>query len=147
MRALFVVSAALLAAAVFLTAGCGSDSVETPTSSSTTAPVPTTITFTGSLAVGGARFYSFTATTGGTISAMLASVASQSGGVPLPIALRVGVGVPSGTGCALMQSVSAQPALHVQLQHTINAGVHCVSVFDDGTLTTPVYFALRFSHP
>ena len=78
---------------------------------------------------------------------MLASVASQAGGVPVPKSLGIGVGVPSGTGCALMQSVSAESGLNAQIQHTIAAGVHCVSVFDEGTMTAPVYFALRFSHP
>jgi hypothetical protein len=141
MRALSVIAAALFATA------CGSDGVETPTSSSPAQPTATTITFAGSLEVGASRFYSFTAATGGAVSVMLASVASQSGGVPLPTSLGVGVGVPSGTGCALMQLVSAQPGLNAQLQHTINQGVHCVSVFDEGTMTTPVYFAVRFSHP
>jgi hypothetical protein len=141
MRILSVVLATLL------TTGCGDDPLETPTSSSSTAVTPTTITFAGTLAVGASRFYSFTAINSGSVRVMLASVASPTGGIPLAATLGVGVGVPSGTGCALAQSVSAQPGLTVQLDHTITPGVHCVVVFDEGTLTTPVNFAIRFSHP
>jgi len=126
MRAPTVITAALLATA------CGSDSVETPTSSSPAQPAATTITFAGSLEVGASRFYSFTAGAGGSVSVTLASVATLSGGVPLPMSLGVGVGIPSGIGCALMQLVSAPPGLNAQLQHPINQDVHCVSVFDEG---------------
>jgi hypothetical protein len=146
MKAIAVTTAVLVLFVVF-SAACGSNGIETPTASSSTPPAPTIITFAGSLDVGASRFYSFTARTGGAVSVMLASVASQSGGAPLATALGVGVGVPSGTGCALTQWVSAQPGLISQLQHTINSGVHCVSIFDEGAMTTPVYFALRFSHP
>lgn len=141
MKALAVIVTTLFAV------GCGSDDLETPTSASSTPSASTTITFAGGLDVGASRFYSFTATNGGLVSVLLASVASQAGGIPVPTSLGIGVGVPSGTGCALAQSLSAQPGLTAQLQHPITSGVHCVSVFDEGTMTAPVYFALRFSHP
>jgi hypothetical protein len=139
---------ALLACVVALLAtGCGSDAIETPTSSTPTTATATTVTFAGSLAPRASRFYSFTSLAGGSVSVMLASVAPLAGGAPLSTRLGLGLGVPSGTGCALEQSVSAASGLTAQLQHSISAGVHCVSVFDEGSMTEPVYFAIRFSHP
>jgi hypothetical protein len=61
--------------------------------------------------------------------------------------LGLGIGVPSGTGCALTQSITTTPALTAQLQHSSTPGVRCVSIFDIGNLTTQVNFAIRFVHP
>lgn len=134
----------LLIAIVF-GAACGG-STETPTSPTTTEPTITTVTFASTLAVSATRFYSFTVRNAGTVRVMLASVTAPNGAT-LSTALTLGVGVPSGTGCALQASIVTGPGLVTQLEHVSDAGVRCVSIADPGGLAGPVAFAIRFTHP
>jgi hypothetical protein len=107
----------------------------------------TTQTFTGSLAVGASRFYSFTVASGGTITASLASVSAAESGETLDAILELGLGFPAGTGCAVTTTRNVAPALTTQLLTSAGPGVHCVRVADVGDLTVPVRFAVRFAHP
>ncbi|MGQ0732983.1 MAG: hypothetical protein ACT4QD_04925 [Acidobacteriota bacterium] len=124
---------------------CG-DQASTPTSFT---PLDIfTRTWTGSLAVGGSRFFSFTVSgNGGTINVTLASVTSPATGLPLSPVLEIGVGIPAGTDCALSTFRQVAPSLVSQLEVALPAGVYCVRVADIGRLTSPVTFAVRFSHP
>jgi hypothetical protein len=105
-----------------------------------------TVTFIGTLDTGGARFYSFTLTTAGTVTALLASVTSTTG-VPVSSALELGVGIPAGTGCEPSATQVVTAALLSQLSTSLPTGTFCLRVADTGRLAGPVTFAVRFTHP
>jgi len=124
---------------------CGEDAVETATS-------PETVTFSTAhfsnvIGPGGRRFYSFTLDTSGPVTVTLASVTRAETGAPLTIPLRVGVGRPQGTECPPASVVTVPAALHSQFTHLAGEGIYCVDVADPGTVTGPVRFAVRFTHP
>jgi hypothetical protein len=135
-------SLCVLLAAIAMGCDHESDTVTGPT-----ALTITTRTFTGSLAVGASRFYSFAVSSGGTITASLASVTSDRDGLPLDTILELGIGFPAGTGCAVTATKNVSAGLTAQLLSSATGGVHCVRVADVGDMTAPVKFAVRFSHP
>lgn len=139
-----VATRTLVVATALLLGGC-SNAMDTPTSPTTTTPTLTTVQFAGRLAPGGSRFYSFTVSQSGAITATLVSIASPRSGAALDMALGLGVGRPAGTGCALSSSVTTGPALTAQLQEAATSGIYCINVHDVGNLTTIVDFAVRFS--
>jgi hypothetical protein len=61
--------------------------------------------------------------------------------------LGIGVGIPSGIGCARSTSLTAVPGLAAQLTVTLNPGTYCAAVFDVGNLSSAVNFAMRIKHP
>ena len=107
----------------------------------------TTETFTGSLAIGASRFYSFSVGSGGTVSLTLASVTSQGNGATLTQPLEIGIGIPAGTGCSTAVAREVSSGLTTQLQMSAGSGVHCVRVSDTAGLSSPINFSLRFTHP
>jgi hypothetical protein len=124
------------------------EAMETPTTPTTTDTSTTrTAQFTGTLAAGASRFYSFTVSQPGTIVATLASVTSPPRGAAVDTPLGLGIGRPAGTGCALSASTTTGPALQAQLQETAAAGIYCVNVYDTGSLRAAVDFVVRFSYP
>lgn len=135
-------SAAL--AAVLLVAGCGNNS-STPTTATTTSTESTEF-YTGALDPRGSGFYSFTVTQGGSVRVTLTNL-STSRFAPLSNTLELGIGIPSGEGCAVSESVTAAPALNAHLVSTRSAGIHCVEVRDRGTLTSQMSFIIRIAHP
>jgi len=139
--------ARLLAGVLAMTAAtaCGADSPTAP--STTSVPATTTVTFVATVPVAGSRFYSFTVATEGTVTAMLASVASPTTGTPLAVPVEMSIGVPAGTGCAGGQSVTAEAALGVQLTSSLAAGVYCLRLADAGLLREPARVAARFTYP
>lgn len=124
--------------------GCHGDSA-TPTSP--TVVTVTTETFASTLDVGGMRFYSFTVTSGGTVSAELASVTAADTGAVMGTVLELGLGIPAGTGCAVGITRNVTPALTTQVLTSFEPGIHCVRVADIGDVTGPIRFAVRFAHP
>ncbi|MGE3273955.1 MAG: hypothetical protein AB7O67_02510 [Vicinamibacterales bacterium] len=133
----------LLALALW-TAACSGNAVS-PTGPS--AVTLTTEVFVGQLAPGAFRYYSFTTLNPGTVAVMLASVAD--GTTPTGDRLTIGVGVPSGTGCAVGDDDTAtvRAALATALQYFTNPATLCVRVSDPGALARPVDFAVRLTHP
>lgn len=126
------------------TGACGDDA-QSPTG-------PTTATlltdhFVGVLEPGGRRFYSFTLGTAGDVAVTLASVTGVDTGVPVPIALRVGVGRPQGTECPPAAAATVPAALQSQLTYLATDGIYCIDVGEVGAASTPVRFAIRFTHP
>ena len=105
-----------------------------------------TQTFEGTLAVQGTGFYSFVVQQQGPTSLTLAAVQSP-GGAALSTVVGIGVGIPSGTGCARFLSQSSAPGLSAQVTTTLNPGTYCAAVFDVGNLTAAVNFAMRIKHP
>lgn len=133
--------ALLLAAAA--AAGCGKDTASTATSPTTTAP--TTILFSGTLQPKATRFYSYTMTTAGTVSAMLASL--EQGGAPKSNALQLGLGIPAGTGCAVDAPQDTTTSLVPQIKLEAGVGTYCVRISDTAGLPAPMNFTIRVIHP
>ena len=125
-----------------LTIACGKDNTTTtPTTPSPTGP--TTATFGSRLTPGGAVSRSFAATTTGTVTAML----TNAGGPFTRIGL--GIGVPS-TGlakCALSTAIATAPGPTPQISAPVDAGQYCVTVYDLGTLTSPIDFSVTLVYP
>lgn len=123
-------------------AACG-DETETPTSPTETGP--TAVLFAGTLQPRTSRFYSYTITTAGAVSALLASV--ESNGAPVTNALEIGLGSPAGTGCAVAMSANVSPALIPQLRHDAAAGTYCVRIADADGAPAALTFTIRVIHP
>ena len=123
-----------IGAAVML-AGCGSDS--TPTTPSNTS---TTVTenWSSVVAPSGASTRSFTVTSAGTIVVTLTAGPTVGLGVGLPRT--------TGGGCRLGVTVNASPGTTPQISTQADPGQYCVQVYDLGTLTDPVGFALKIEH-
>lgn len=136
-----------MAAAVCMTAmACTSTTAPSDDDSGITPLVFTTDTFAGTLQVAGNNFYSFYVTQAGPVGLTLAAVQTP-GGAALATPLGIGVGIPSGTGCARSTSQTAAPGLAAQLTVTLNPGTYCAAVFDTGNLASAVNFAMRIRHP
>jgi hypothetical protein len=135
-----VVTVALLGVA------CGGDGDPTTPTGPTGVPFVTEY-FSGAIDSGGTRFYSFTVTTSGPVTVTLASISNADTGLPLGQPLRVGVGRPSGTDCAVDASAVVTAGLVNQLTHIAPSGVNCIDVTDTVGLPGPIFFALRFTHP
>jgi len=128
------------------TAGCGGKST---TSSSPTAPTvaspTTTETFSGTLLVGGYRFYSFVVSQNGTVNVTLGSVSGTD--VPSTVTLGVAIGTPSGTGCTGGTVTTTAAGTDPQVTGTYSPGRYCVNVSDVGTLAAPANFVVTIAHP
>ena len=123
-------------------AGCSKDAA-TPTSATTTAP--TTILFSGTLQPKATRFYSYTLTSPGTVTAMLASL--EQSGTPKPNALELGLGIPAGTGCAVDSPSTTTTSLIPQIRLDAAVGTYCVRLADTEGLPAPMDFTIRVIHP
>lgn len=122
-----------------------SKSIETPTSATETVAGPTTILFSGTLQPRTSRFYSYSVTAAGLVSALLASV--ERNGVPLADALEISLGSPAGTDCAVTISAQVSASLVPQLRDVAAAGTYCVRVADTEGLSAPLTFTIRVIHP
>lgn len=128
--------------AALATTACSQDA-ESPTSP--TATTAATILFSGTLQPRSTRFYSYTTTSQGEVSAMLASL--ERNGVPMPDALELGLGIPAGTGCAVDNPQATTTALVPQLRQVASAGTYCVRISDTNGLPAPMNFTIRVIHP
>lgn len=141
-RLFFAIGLALSAAA------CGDD----PVATSTSPTVPEDLVsgasrlFTGTLAARETWFYSFTVPQASGVFITLASVTAVDGRDATATPLRVGLGVPRGTGCATDATVVVTPALTPHLRQYAAAGVRCVAVADPDALAAPVRFAVRIGY-
>jgi hypothetical protein len=131
-----------LLASVLSVASCGEDA-DTLTSASTTEP--TTILFAGILQPRGTRFYSYTVTTAGIVSAMLASL--EQGHTPMTHPLELGIGIPAGTGCAVPSPTLTTTSLVPQIRQDSSIGTYCVRIADTAGLPGPMNFTIRVVHP
>ncbi|NQW03448.1 MAG: hypothetical protein HQ485_05415 [Acidobacteria bacterium] len=139
--------ATIVAVAVSLTSvACGSTTAPTEADSRITPVTLRTETFAGTLALQGSGFYSFAVNQQGPVSLTLAAVQNP-GGAALSTALGIGLGIPSGPGCARFLSQTTTPGLAAQATMTLNPGTYCAVVFDTGNLTGAVNFAMRIRHP
>ena len=123
---------------ILVVAACGSDN-STPTTPSNTSSVMSE-TWSSTVAPGGQSTRSFTVNASGTISVTVTAAGATVG---------VSVGLPrlSGGGCRLGVTVNASAATNPQISTPADAGQYCVQVYDLGTLSDPVGFALKIDHP
>ena len=128
--------------AALMATGCGG-STETATSPTTTAP--STILFSGTLQPRATRFYSYSMSSAGTVSAMLASL--ERGNTPMPNSVELGLGIPAGTGCAVSTTSLTTTSLVPQLQQDASIGTYCVRISDTEGLPTAMNFTIRLVHP
>ncbi len=139
-----------LAVALLLSAvgaGCGSSSTS-PTSVVTTqtpAAASVTETFSGTLAVGGSRFYSFSVAQYGTVTVTLTQLTGNFD--PTTTTVILGLGRPAGTGCGVATTVTTASSDTPQSTNTLEAGVYCVRISDTDVLTAPAAFAIDIAHP
>ena len=119
-------------------AGCGKD--KTPTTPSNTSG-PRSETWSSTVAPGGQSSRSFTVDASGTVNVTLTAAGAA--------ALGLGVGLPrtTGGGCRLSVSVNTSAGTTPQISTAADAGQYCVEVYDLGSITDPVGFAVKIDHP
>lgn len=125
---------------------CSSTTAPTEASSGITPLFFTTQTFAGTLQTQGNGFYAFLVNQAGPVSLTLASVQTP-GGAALATPVGIGIGIPAGTGCPRFVSQTTAPGLAAQLTTTLNPGTYCAVVYDAGSLTGAVNFAMRIRYP
>jgi hypothetical protein len=125
-----------LVIATLLVAGCGDDKTSTAPSNTSTMSE----TWSSVVAPGGQSSRSFTVNSSGTINVTLTASGAT---------LGLGIGLPrvTGGGCRLGVSVNTSAGSTPQITTSADAGQYCVQVYDLGTLTDPVGFALKIDHP
>jgi hypothetical protein len=131
----------LVLLSAFSAVACGDDAPPPTT------PVPDTtasVTWSTTIANGGATSRSFRTTRNGTVSINLQSFG---GSTTLKAGLGVGIPLGDGTGCVLSRSVEATAGATAQLELAVDAGSYCVQVYDPGTLTQPVGFTILLVYP
>ncbi|MEP7119210.1 MAG: hypothetical protein ABI880_16600 [Acidobacteriota bacterium] len=136
--------ALVLAAAV---TGCGKDAT-TPTSASTPTGAALTATrlFSGTLAARDTQFYSFTVAQQSGVFVTLASVTATDNRAATTTSVGIGLGVPRGTECAMSTRAVVTSALTPQVREIVAPGVHCVAIYDPGTLPAAVNYAVRIGY-
>jgi len=135
-----VALAALLLSTV-ATAGCGKDD---PPPTTPAPPTTQSVTWSTSLATGGASSRSFRTTRKGTVSVTLQSLA---GSTTMRAGLGVGIPLGDGSGCVLSRSVETTAGATAQIELDIDAGNYCMQVYDIGGLTQPVSFTVQLVYP
>jgi hypothetical protein len=133
-------SRTLLALAIATSAwACGS---ETPTTPSTTPPVPTTETFSGDLSRNGATTHPFTVTGAGTVTSTLTTVSPDS-----TLSIGMSLGTWNGTSCQIILANDRAVQGIVLTGSAGGAGALCVRLYDIGQLTTTVTYSVTIVHP
>ena len=141
----------LLPVVCILAIGCnGAETPTSPSSTSTTtaatvADPSITEDFTGTVTVGGARFYSFTVEANGTVNVTLTAMGGA--GVPSSVWMGLGLGVPSGEDCTATTNVNGPSASTPQITGTYAPSVYCVRIYDIGNLYATAQFAITIAHP
>ena len=105
----------------------------------------TTETFSGTLPVGGSRFYSFTVPQTGLTSVTLVSL--KQNGEDSSVIVLIGLGAPRGTECLLLDGLQVTTGVSPQVSLTPDPGVYCARISDAGNLTGPVDFSINIVRP
>ena len=132
------VSVSLWLVITLLVAACSND--KTPTTPTNTSGTRSE-TWSSTVAPGGQSSRSFAVDASGTINVTLTAAGAA--------ALGLGVGLPrtTGGGCRLGVSVNTSAGTTPQISTAADAGQYCVEVYDLGTITDPVGFAVKIDHP
>lgn len=138
----------LLLLSALLVGGCDSGGSTTPDTTPTPAEPMYRQLFTGTLPVGGSRFYAFSIATEGTINATLEDVGGPN--VEPTVIVNLGIGQPAGIGCsgsATAVQASGEAGL-VRMVTAVQApGTYCVLISDAGNLAAPATFRVAIDHP
>jgi hypothetical protein len=152
MKRMRATTAAILGLILFGSACSHSSTSTSPSSTSsstttTTGAAPTVSeSFTGTLPVGGFKFFSFNIAVNGTVNVTLNSVSGT--GVPSTVQLGLGIGSPSGIDCSATTNVTAGvTAAAPQATGAFGPGTFCVRVYDVGNLFAPANFNITIAHP
>jgi hypothetical protein len=136
--------AALAAACALITVGATACNFQNQTTTPTPSPASPTVSenWSGTLVVGGAKFYSFTVSQYGTVNITLASF-------PAAVPVGLSIGEPQKTTCSgTSNATTVQPgATAPQLTGAFVPGVHCLLIYDVGSLTDSSPFAVTIDHP
>jgi hypothetical protein len=131
--------ALLLLAAVMSQVACTNPFA---TASEPSANTPTSDSFSGSLAPGGAVVFTFSVTTAGSVGVTLTSVSPST-----TSALGLGVGPSSNGTCSVTNSTSSAVAgSAAQLTANANPGTYCVRVSDAGSLAATSTVTVAVAH-
>jgi hypothetical protein len=108
---------------VALLAGSACD--ETPTAPEPIPPAPFAETFSGTVPVLGAGFYSFSVFQINEVRVMFGSLTPAGTDTPLNVPMAIGFGVPKGLGCDVQSPMQVAPGLTYQLSATFLPGTYC----------------------
>lgn len=132
--------ALVIAAPLFLLAGCGSAD-DNPVAPSPLAPASVTQEFSGEVEVQSSRVHPFPVSSRSTIAVTLVTVG------PLDtLAVGLGVGTWDGTACTLVAADNNARQAAV-LSGTVEPGNYCAAVFDNGNLTGTITYTVRVQRP
>ena len=102
-------------------------------------------TFSGTLPVGGFRFYSFTVPRTGQTSVTLLSL--KENGVDSTVFVTLGLGAPRGTDCLNIDALQVTPGVSPQVSLQPEPGIYCARIADAGNLTGPADFSINIVRP
>jgi len=141
-----VITRLIVAFVALSCAACG-DNPTSPSDTSSTTATTSTSGFELTVAPRSDGFYSFTTSSDGPVTITLASVTIGRSASAVPVAMRIGLGVPVGEGCSVTTAIDVTPSLTAQLGlATVTAGTYCIDVADIGNLSTDAVVAVRFTH-
>jgi hypothetical protein len=116
------------------------------------APTPTVVnvpvsaeSFVGTMALGGSRFYSFSVTREGPVYLTLITLTES--GTASTAVVSLGLGIPSGTTCAVSSAATTAAGPTPQVAETRSPGIYCARVSDLGFLTAAADFVINIAHP
>jgi hypothetical protein len=124
--------------------GCAEATVSGPTAVGNNVTL-TVETFSGTLPVGGSRFYSFTVPQTGSTTATLLSLKQD--GVDSTAIVLIGLGAPRGTECLLIDGRQVSVDVVAQVSLSPDPGIYCARISDAGNLTGPVEFSINIVRP
>jgi hypothetical protein len=126
--------------------GCGDSNSSAPSSPTPTiAPPSFTESFSGALAIGASKFYSFSVGPNGTVNLTLTTLIENGQDSASQVALALGA--PGGTACRANTAVTIAAGSTPQITGTYPAGVYCAMISDVGNLSTPSMFTIAIAHP
>ena len=137
---------ALLVVALCASSACNTTTAPDIENSAVTPAEMLTQTFAGTLDPRDTQFYSIQVGQEGAVSLTLAALQTP-GGAALTTPIGIGIGVPKGTACVRTSSLVTPPGLSAQLTVILNPGTYCAAVYDTGTLSSAVNFAMRIRYP
>jgi hypothetical protein len=131
----------ITAALALLAVACGTPTEPTP---GFVRPI-STIVFSGILPVGGSSVYPLVVQEASTVSILMASLTAGPAATPVQATVGLALGTPPADteGCPRTIDRRVTPALVAQLRADRTAQTHCVEIYDTGSLTADLNFAIR----
>lgn len=130
-----------IVAAFLSAAGCGSPTEPT---GSIVSPIVTNV-FSGTLSPGGSSVHQLVVAEASIASISVASMTAGPVGAPRPSTVGLALGTPpeETEGCPRTTDRRVSPALAAHIRTERTAGTHCIEIYDVGTLTADVNYAIR----